>query len=43
VKKDLERIFKWFVVPFIFLAAGDIYYQVLTNNCQPKIPFCTDQ
>lgn len=38
---DLKLLFKWFVVPMLILSAADISLQVITNDCAPKIPFCT--
>ena len=39
---DLKLLFKLFIVPLLILSAVDISRQVITNDCAPKIPFCTN-
>jgi hypothetical protein len=38
---DLKILFKWFVIPWLIICTIDISIQVITNDCAPKIPFCT--
>ena len=39
---DLKLLFNMFIVPLLILSAVDISVQVITNDCAPKIPFCTN-
>lgn len=41
--KDFNLLLYWLIIPLIVIAGIDIGYQITTNDCAPKIPFCTDQ
>ena len=38
---DLKILFKWFVIPWLIVAALDISIQVIRDDCAPRIPFCS--